>query len=212
MKNNLTFLKDFFLNAITKAINAILHLDPDSESRLKDLKDKVITIELLPFHFKFQLIFSDLGIKVQEGDTLTFNTAITGTPLQMLAMLQAPDARHRFFSDDLTITGDALLGQKVVQLFDELSIDWEECLSHLIGDIPTHYASQMFKQVNSWMRQTQQSMVQNVNEYMHEELTLFPTPEELQDFFYDIDELQAAADRIAARINHLSRKISKDSV
>ncbi len=59
------------LPAITsKAINAYLNLDPESQERLTKLQGKVITIEFLPMHFVFQCIFSEDSVTLQKDNLL----------------------------------------------------------------------------------------------------------------------------------------------
>ena len=46
-------------------------------------------------------------------------------------------------------------------------------------------------------------MRQNMSEYLHEEVRLLPSKNELDDFFKDIDALALDVERTAAHVNHL---------
>lgn len=200
-------LKDAFIISLTKAINAYLELDPDSKTRIHRLQDKAITIELLPFHFVFQCTFKTDGIHVHTGDLLIAEAMIRGTPLQMLNVMLMPQQRQRFFAEDLTMTGDAAFAQEVVDLFDRLDINWEEHASQLIGDIPTYHISRFLHRIHDWFGTTEQSMSQNINDYLHEELNWLPTREALQDFFAEIDQTRMDVDRAEARIHLLQLQL-----
>ncbi len=113
------------------------------------------------------------------------------------------DNRHRFFAEDLIIEGNAEIGQQVIELFDELQIDWEDHLSHFVGDIPAYHAGRILSGMSKWLLGTEQTLAQNIKEYLHEEAEYVPTREALQDFFSEIDTLRMDVDRIEARINHL---------
>ena len=81
-------MNKFFLSSLTKAINTFLRLDPESEQRLQKLRGKVISIELLPFHFVFQCVFTgDNSVIIQTDDILAAETSICGTPLQMMGVM-----------------------------------------------------------------------------------------------------------------------------
>jgi len=207
---NIEPMNKFFLASLTKSINAYLDLDPESRQRLKKLQGKAITIELLPLKFIFQFMFSDNGVKLEADELHPADTKIRGTPLQMLAVAMTRDNRHRFFAEDLIIEGNAELGQQVIELFDDLNIDWEDSLSRFIGDIPAYHASRIVRKVNAWLGEVETTLTQNMNEYIHEEAQWLPAREALQDFFSEIDSLRMDVDRMEARISNLRTHLIND--
>ncbi|MBX3708377.1 MAG: SCP2 sterol-binding domain-containing protein [Gammaproteobacteria bacterium] len=209
VNNRPNVMKTMILQSLTKAVNTYLNLDPESKQRLKKLRGKAITIELLPFHFVFQCIFTDDHIHLQANETLTPDTILRGTPMQMLGVMIAKDNRQSFFANDLTMEGNAELGQDVVELFDSMQIDGEEYLSHFVGDIPAYHTNQFIKRMTGWLNIIEQSVTENLNEYIHEETQWLPTPEALQDFYDDIDTLRMDVDRIEASITHLQTEFEE---
>lgn len=196
-------MKKMFLSSLSKAMNTYLKLDPESQARMKKLNGKAIAIELLPFHFTFQCIFAENSVEVKSDELLETDTQIRGTPMQMLGVMMTKDNRHRFFAEDVIMTGNAELGQQVIALFDELDIDWEEHLSQFVGDVPAYHVGRFMRKMSSWLRKSEDSFSQNVNEYVHEETEWFPTREALQTFFNDIDVLRMDVDRAEARLKNL---------
>lgn len=205
---SIRMMTKFILPNLTKAINTYLKLDPESKQRLKALRDKVITVELLPFHFIFQLECTEAGIKLHAEEALLAETKITGTPLQMLGMMINKDNRQQFFADDLKIEGNAELGQKVVELFDELNIDWEEYLSKFVGDVPAHHTGRVIRGISKWLVHAKETFADNINEYVHEEIQWFPSHEALKDFYIEIDNLRMDIDRMEARITRLKSALT----
>ncbi|MBV9575427.1 MAG: SCP2 sterol-binding domain-containing protein [Gammaproteobacteria bacterium] len=195
--------KNFFLTSLAKAINLYLHSDPASAQRLAKLATKKMRIELLPFHFIFQCEFSHDGVVLHTDEITESHAYLKGTPLQMAGMLINKKDRQHFFADDLIIEGDAELGQQVVELFDELHIDREAYLAQCLGNAPAYHAERLLKKVANWLRNTEDSITQNINEYCHEEAAWFPTSEALKDFFDEIDSLRMDVDRIEAKIKQL---------
>ncbi len=196
-------MQHFFINILKKGLNQYLALDPESKNRLAKLQGKVVTIEFLGLNLSLQLIFLQNEIELKTRDFLPPNTHIQGTPLTLLRMTLTGGDRKHFFSDDVTITGDLDLGQQVIDLFDHLDIDIEEYASKWLGDVPAHQVGRIVKNVKKFHERVQEVLLQNVNEYVHEEANLFPTGEELQDFFADVDEIREDVDRMAARIDLL---------
>lgn len=200
-------LKTKLLSILIDAINTYLRLDPESKSRLARLQGKAITIELLPFHVIFHCFFYSDHVDLQMNEETITRTKISGTPLQMLGVMMTKENRQRFFADDLRIEGDAELANEVIQLFDELTIDWQEQMSRVIGDVPTHQFGRLLNRATNWLRQTEQTFAQDINEYVHEEAAWFPTREALQDFFDSIDHTRMDVDRLEAKILRLQQQI-----
>ncbi len=187
-------------------MNAYLALDPDSAQRLERLQGKVIAIELKPLKFVFQCAFTATDVNLMMDDTLVADTTIRGTPVQMLSMMLTKDNRQRFFADDVTIEGNAEVGQQVIKLFDDLQIDWQEQLSALFGDVTAHHAGRLVEKTSNWLQDTILSFSQNINEYLQEETNWLPSREALNDFFNDIDTLRMDIDRLETRVKRLADK------
>lgn len=203
-------MKKIFLPSLANAINAYLKLDPESQKRLQKLRGKVITLELLPFHLVFQCFFKESGLEIAADETLPAETKISGTPLQLCGVMLTKENRNHFFADDVAITGDAALGQQVIELFDDLQIDWEEHMSRFIGDVPAYHIGRFVSQVGNWFQNTEKSFAQDVTDYIHEEVKWFPSREALTDFFNEVDTLRMDVDRIAAKINNLQTYLTED--
>jgi ubiquinone biosynthesis protein UbiJ len=198
------------LASLTKAINTYLQLDPESRQRLKKLQHQIITIEFLPFKFVFQLLFYDDHVELKTAEQLPANVKIRGTPLQMLGIALTKN-RHRFFAEDLSIEGNVEIGQQMLELFDELKIDWEEHLAYLVGDIPAYQARLVMQNIKQWLNHVKKSLTLNLNEYIHEEITVLPASEALQDFFDEIDILRMDVDRIEVRLHQLQESLAGHS-
>lgn len=205
-------MKKMLLPSLTKAINTYLELDPESTQRLQKMQGRAIAIELLPFHFTFQCVFTEKGVSIHADDSIETETQIRGTPLRMAGVMFAKEDRQRFFADDLVMEGNAAFGQQVIDLFDEMQIDWEEHFSRVVGDVSAHHIGRFVRGVSSWLSNTEKSFTQDINEYVHEEAELFPANEALKDFFRDIDTLRMDVDRVEARINHLRTSLADDEV
>jgi len=200
-------MKKNFLALLSKTINTYLSLDPESAKRLQDLQGKSIAIELKPFNFIFHCIFTTHGISLQDEADIIPEATLRGTPLQLAGAMLAKNNRHGFFADDLTIEGNAEIGLQVVELFDSLQIDWEEYLAQLVGDTPAYHVSRFLQGMGKWFKQSEQSLTENISEYLHEESKWLPSREALQDFFNDIDTIRMDIDRAEAKIAQLKNHL-----
>jgi ubiquinone biosynthesis accessory factor UbiJ len=200
--------KQFFIETLQKALNSYLALDVESGVRLQQLSGKLVALELSRIDVTFYLLFSDNKAQLSFSTDDQPETIIIGTPLRLMMLALSPRAnRKQFFADDVEMIGNPVLGQQVIDLFDQLNIDWEDYLARFVGDVPAHYAGSMLRNFKTWTTNTHETLRQNLNEYLHEEITLFPPVEALQDFFQDVDKLRMDVDRIEARIRHLQSMV-----
>lgn len=198
-------MKERLIAVLQAAVNRYLALDPEHGLRVQKLKNKVVQLELAD-QYKLQLHFMDKDIQFTSDLTLAPDVIIQGTPLSLIHMtLSSEQQRHHFFGKEVLIKGNLELGQQIIDLFDQLEIDWEEYLSRLLGDVSAHQVGRIARGVKKWGLRTRDILLQDVNEYTHEEINLFPSPEALQDFFSDIDTARMDADRLEMRLKKLSQ-------
>lgn len=196
-------MKKMLTTLISHSINALLSLDPESKLRVQKLQDKVIAIELKPFHFTIQCLFNNGMMYIQDENILSADATIRGTPLQMAGVALTKENRHQFFADGVVIEGSAEVAQEVIELFDLLHIDWEEHLSALVGDTTAFRAMNIAKRAKRFIGDVSESLTQNVSEYLQEEKEWLPTREALNDLFDDIDALRMDVDRAEATVDRL---------
>lgn len=199
----------FIEGHIQNLLNKMILLDPESKKRLSKLEGKVVTIVLnMLSGINFQLYFNASEIELITSDMQKADTIITGTPLSLLHLSLSPKNRKKFFAEDVSIEGNVEIGQQVIALFDELEIDWEEYVSLWVGDVPAHNIGRFAKKISLFSKNLRETLYQNINEYMHEEIYLFPPPEELENFFHDVDILRMDVDRLDARVHHLIQHLT----
>lgn len=199
-------LKNSFLLWLEKALNRYLNLDPETNQRLHTLEGKVVRIDLKSLQLQFDLHFSNQHIKLSTIQTDTPDTTIIGTPLQLMGVMLNKENRVQFFAKDVQITGDLMVGQQIIQLFDALDIDWEEQLSKLVGDNAAHQLGKAKRKLSTWLEQINQSLTVQTKEYIQEEVAICPTREELNDFYAEIDALRMDVDRLEAKIKLFTAK------
>ncbi len=202
-------MKALIYQMIEKALNKYLALDDESHARLFALEGKHIAIELkTQTESKINFVIQQGKIIFQPNKNENPDVLIKGTPLSLLHMSLAKENRQQFFAEDVSIEGDLELGQQIIDLFDELEVDWEEQVSKIVGDIPAHQVGKLARGFKKLTHQIKESLWQNTNEYVHEEALIFPPAEALQDFFADIDLLRMDVDRLEAKIARLRMRIA----
>lgn len=199
------------IDLLEKAVNSYLLLDPEIVEKFSALKDSVIAIELLGLNRTFYL----LPRQEKSGETVVgildhfegnADTTLSGTPLALLKMGLASDATSLMLKGEVEIRGDIRLGKAFKKIMADMDIDWEDHLASLIGDIPAHQALRLSHKLSSWTRQTRDSLMADLSEYLQEESRDVVSGVELEMFYESVDLLRDDMNRLRARLEALKGK------
>jgi len=183
-------LKKYSLKALQLAINQALSLDESMPDKLHALDSKVLEMVITPLNVSFFIQFKDKEIHLIDRYDGEPDTVIHSNPIGLIRLSLLPASKARsLFNDKVRMSGNIELGQDVKRLFDEIDIDWEGHLAHFTGDVVAHQIGSLVKKGLHFKKQFSETMRLNVTEYLQEELRAFPSKEEIDDFFTDIDEL-----------------------
>ncbi len=198
-------IKSYTLKALQKAINHALTLDETIPAKIGALQGKVLEVIIKPLNVNFFIFFSENELQLLADYAGTADTVIESSPLGLIRLSLLPASKVRsIFNDEIKLTGDVELGQHVKKIFDEIEIDWEGHLAQFTGDVVAYQMGSFFRKGVALKKQVDQSLRQNITEYLQEELRMVPPREEIDDFFSDIDELALSVDRLAAHVNQLA--------
>ncbi|HRD69890.1 MAG TPA: SCP2 sterol-binding domain-containing protein [Legionella sp.] len=201
-------LKKYSLKALQLAINQALSLDESMPDKLHALDSKVLEMVITPLNVNFFIQFKDKEIHLIDRYDGEPDTVIHSNPIGLIRLSLLPASKARsLFNDKVRMSGNIELGQDVKRLFDEIDIDWEGHLAHFTGDVVAHQIGSLVKKGLHFKKQFSETMRLNVTEYLQEELRAFPSKEEIDDFFTDIDELSLTLERVQAQVKQLMKKL-----
>lgn len=196
-------IKKYSLKALQLAINHALSLDESMPTKMKPLQGKVLEIIIAPLGVNFYIRFVDHTLQLLPEYDQVPDTIIHSSPLGLIRLSLLPASKVRsLFNDRIKISGDVELGQHVKKLFDEIDIDWEGHLAHFTGDVVAWQLGSLVRQGLAFKQQVSESMQYNLTGYLQEELRLFPSKEEVDDFFHDIDALSLSVERLNAQLSY----------
>ena len=198
-------IKNYSLIVLQKAINHALALDDGMPAKIQALDGKVLEIIISPLNVNFFIQFTQHELRLLADYSGEPDTIIRSSPLGLIRLSVLPSSKVRsLFNDKIRMTGDVELGQQVKTLFDEIDIDWEGHLARFTGDVVAFQVGSLFRQGLAFKRQLGESLRHDVTDYLQEELRAFPSREEVNDFFNDIDDLSLRVERTAAHLRLLA--------
>jgi ubiquinone biosynthesis protein UbiJ len=197
-------LKQYSLKALQIALNTAISLNDSATEILPNIEGKVLEVVINPLNAHFFMQFQHNELQLLEHYEGEPDATIYSNPIGLIRLSFLPASKARsLFNDKVRIVGDVELGQTVKALFDYMEIDWEGHLAHFTGDVVAHHMGSLLRKGVAFQQQFRSSMQHNMSEYLHEELQVFPSKNELNEFYNDVDELSLALERLHANINFL---------
>jgi len=198
-------IPDAALAALEATINRYLALDPEGAARLADVAGKVILIEVAGFDARLYLIPGPAGMQLYGDYADTPDCVLRAAPLALARLSVSRRKEDRLFSGEVQIEGDTHLAQAFGDALNDLEVDWEEQLARLVGDVAAHRIGSQARAAGHWVRRTADTLTEDVKEYLQEEARLLPGRYEIQAFLDEVDLVRDSVERLAARIERLTR-------
>ncbi len=191
------------LAATESALNGLLRRgSPATLEAMGDIAGQCIAIELNDLGLRVHVQFGRHGVALSRQAPSRVATTIEGT-LSALGRL----AGRTGLPDDVRITGDVELAQRLQRLSESAEIDWEEVLSGALGDPLAHAIVRRLSRARHRMLEALGRLEEDLSDYLLEELAVTPHRDEIDSFSDEVDELRAAVDRCQARIALVERRL-----
>jgi ubiquinone biosynthesis protein UbiJ len=197
------FFKGLFL---TRFINTLLHLDPQYGYLVKHLNNKVLSIDIKDFNVRLNFYPVENKIYITNQHTLVYHCFITGELSDLIALIMSENPQKHIQNQTIYQKGDLHVLQSYQSFFKSLDLDWEYHISQYTNKTFAYLLCKPFKSMIKWHSDSYKQCIKDLNDYLHEEKRLFPNPEEINDFYEEIYELQLAIDRVQAKIARIKSK------
>ena len=181
-------IKVGLLAAIEHQVNGLLALDPVTINKLSRWFGKVVAIQCASPQWHCFIHIGQHGIRLtgsHEGDA---DATFTGSSAALGMLLIK---RHLSFDQvhGLSVTGDSELIDDLQVIHRQLDIDWERPLGPVLGEIPGHTIARGLRWLGDNLQRGQDMVMDNLGEYLQEELRLIPSRVEMEAFARDVQQL-----------------------
>jgi len=174
---------------IMDCLNRLILLDPSAIHTLKTLQGKTILFSIgrIKTPLLYSLTFKHDGVVINAGATAAIDATIA----------------IRYPINDMALEGDIEFLERVHQFIFSLNLDWEEWLSHWIGDVSAHQTNLIWQGMRENLASFFQQFALMIAEYFSEEAKLFPTQFEIAAYLAEIDVLRSDVERLALKVDNL---------
>ena len=194
-------IRDLALEGIETLLNQLIGLDPAAAKRLAGWHGQVIAIALRGTGITLYFIPDQHGhlqlLGSYEGEP---DCTIEGSPIDLMRASDERQGSAQLFAGHVVISGDTELAHRFSEVLGNLDIDWEEQLSHFVGDIAAHELARLGREAGSQAERNLNLLQTNISEYLTEEARLLPHPFEVEEWVRGVESARDSVERLAARI------------
>ena len=191
--------------ALELVINRALALDPETSERLVALDGRRIELHLQAP--KLSMSVSVDGQRLRVGPARADaepDLSLRATASALFSML-LPDNARTVPVGALKISGDAELAQRVQRLLRDYSPDLDAAFAGVFGDIIGVQIARTLRSAFAAVSGGAKRFAQDSADYLTEERRDVVSKVEQAIFFDEVDDLRDGVDRLAARVDRLTR-------
>lgn len=192
---------------VETGINHALRSDPHSQRLLCRLAGKVVQVECSQPQLEFQLLVLERGIRLAATTGAAADVTVSGKASALMKLLMETGTTGSLANRGIEIRGDAALLQTVHAIARDLDLNWQDPLSLIVGPAVTGQLESLLHEMGVQTREISAAAVNNIDEFLHEEIRLSPPAAELAVFTNRLDLLRLRLDRTAARLRLLQQQL-----
>lgn len=181
------------------AINTALKADPSSRKKLSELAERSLEVQCSQPDLSFQIVFCENSILVNGNPQNKSDAKISGTVSSFLQIATSQN-HHSLAATGLSVEGNANLLTSIQNIAKQLEIDWEDLLTPIGPPALTHTVASGLKSIGSLIQRNKTFVEQNLSSVLADELQCIPSELELSQFYDEVDNIAARAQRLDARI------------
>ena len=198
-------LYDAGCHALEMVCNPLLAQDPYTADQLAADQGQCVGITITDLDLTLYIVPDSTGhIQVFTEWEGTPDCVIRGSSQDLFRARDPDQATRLLFRGRLQLQGDTGLGQRFSRALGGLQIDWEEHLSHWVGDPLAYQAGEAARSIRRHAAERHDIWQENIADYLTEEVRLTPHAEELKEQMAAIGALRDDVERLAARIGQLA--------
>jgi ubiquinone biosynthesis protein UbiJ len=187
--------------SLSAAVNHLLEAEAWARDRLRPHRGKNAIIRVASFEFKFQIDDSGLIAAAAGADPVAEPALeVRLAAASLLAALRGEESAMK----SAEIRGDADFAAAVLFLVKNLRWDFEEDLSHLVGDIAAHRLVAEAKSLRAWERDARGRLAAGLGQYLTRESKNLAATADVDAFVADIDRLRDDTARLEKRMQRLA--------
>lgn len=194
-----------FLPALETIVNRALKADPDSLAKITSIKNQVIEINCTDWNMVFYIAPHSQGLQFYKKAPGEINTIVRGTLNNFLHIFIKGADTKTIFNYPIDIEGNTHTIEVLRDAFKNLDIDFEERLSHFLGDEIAHKLCLHLKTAKNTLKKSAENITDQTKDYIHYEARNLISTKQVEKFYANVAKLRDDVERTEARILQLKK-------
>ena len=194
-------------------LNKLILADSHLQKKLQPFAETSLQINTTAPTLAIRLSFEETSIRLNAIDSEKFSlpvkATVSGKAQNLLRLLIDNPSEQALVSDEFSLTGDVQWVQDLFTALNTMDLDWQDVLSPIVGDIATHELDQAVSSTSEWAKDSRKRLHHSMDDYLKEEVKLFPHRDQLDNFADDLDALRLTVDRVQAKIERISQQLTR---
>ena len=188
------------LPALEVIINRALKADPAATAKIATIKNQVLEIHCEDWEMNFYIVVDSQGLQFHQKYSSASNTVIRGTLNNFLHVFIKGGDTKAVFNYPIDIIGNTHNIEVLRDAFKNIDIDFEEKLSHYLGDTLSHKLFFRLKEAKNVLKKSAENFTNQTKEFIHCETKSLVSQKQAEQFYADVAKLRDDVDRMEARV------------
>lgn len=198
-------MKAVLLSTLEMLMNRYVQADIKSVKALLPYQNKLINIEITDFNLSLYIKVTDYGFLITDESDDPISTKISGTMLNFINLGLNKASNSAFYSSDLTISGDLMLGEQIRAILTAVDMDWQAELAEYMPDAIAHYLVKGVKRTAETLQYVGKSVRSTVSDYVMHEARYLPLSIEVKQWYQEVATVRNDVDRLEMRLERYVR-------
>ncbi|MBE2894845.1 ubiquinone biosynthesis accessory factor UbiJ [Spirabiliibacterium falconis] len=197
-------------NAVLETLlNQIIKRSPNAKLQLQRLAGKVLLLEFDAPQLQHYFIFSHTAIDVLHHYSGEVDCHLITRPTVLIPPPKKAQISQLINDKRIVLHGDLQILQEFTALLDAIERDPAELLSPYFGDVLTHKATYLFRQVVAHVKEQSAVTKRHWGERLTEEWQVAMPANAVNSFRHDVHELSKDEQRLSEKIDTLYQQIKE---
>lgn len=195
------------LASVEHGINRALRMDSTALPRLGQLSGRVIAVDCRNPSLQLFILPSDEGLLLAANWEADADCTLRAPAGSLLQLALSQDKSAVLHGPDVDLDGDSSVLLELVDVLQDLELDWEYELSRWLGPVASTLLGGHLRSRARWTQDVLTSVSQNLADYLSEESRTLVGLREAEARFSEIDRIKLDLERLEARFERLSQSL-----